>query len=80
MNRLLLTIAGTVGFGLIVTAAIVALLLPKILKAMGLHPDYDAGQKYELQGKKRWWSRPATAYSVNPVKQRVNPPGLSALK
>lgn len=52
MNRLLLTIAGTVGFGLIVTAAIVALLLPKILKAMGLHPDYDAGQKYELQGKK----------------------------
>ncbi|MEL7356701.1 MAG: type 1 glutamine amidotransferase domain-containing protein [Cyanobacteria bacterium J06560_6] len=45
-------IFGTIAVGLIVTAAIVAILLPKILNAMGLHPDYDAGQKYDLQGKK----------------------------
>jgi putative intracellular protease/amidase len=48
----LLTIAGTVAAVLIVAAVAIAVLLPKILKAMGLHPDYDAGQKYDLQGKK----------------------------
>ena len=47
-----LTIAGTVAAVLIVAAVAIAILLPKILKAMGLHPDYDAGQKYDLQGKK----------------------------
>jgi putative intracellular protease/amidase len=48
----LLTIFGTIAVGLIVAAILMAILLPKILKAMGLHPDYDAGQKYDLQGKK----------------------------
>jgi len=48
----LLTIAGTIAVGLIVAAVLIAILLPKILKAMGLHPDYDAGQTYNLQGKK----------------------------
>jgi hypothetical protein len=44
----LLAIAGTVAAVLIVAAVAIAILLPKILKAMGLHPDYDAGQKYDL--------------------------------
>jgi len=52
MNRLLLTIVGTVSSGLIITAVVIAILLPKILKSLGLHPDYHAGQKYDLQGKK----------------------------
>ncbi|OLP18673.1 type 1 glutamine amidotransferase domain-containing protein [Leptolyngbya sp. 'hensonii'] len=52
MHRLLLTIIGTISAGLILTAILIAILLPKILKAMGLHPEYDAGQKYDLQGKK----------------------------
>ncbi|MEB3191030.1 MAG: type 1 glutamine amidotransferase domain-containing protein [Snowella sp.] len=52
MSKLLLTIAGTLSAGLVITAVTIAILLPKILKAMGLHPDYDAGQKYDLQGKK----------------------------
>jgi len=52
MHKILLTILGTVASGLIVTAVLIAILLPKILKAMGLHPDYDAGQKYDLRGKK----------------------------
>ncbi len=43
---------GTLAVGLILSAVVVAIKLPKILKAMGLHPDYDAGQKYDLQGKK----------------------------
>lgn len=48
----LLTITGTGAAVLIVIVVAIAILLPKILKAMGLHPDYDAGQKYHLQGKK----------------------------
>jgi len=52
MHRLLLTIIGTISAGLILTAVLIAMLLPQILKAIGLHPEYDAGQKYDLQGKK----------------------------
>jgi putative intracellular protease/amidase len=52
MNKVLLTIAGTVAAGVIIIAVLIAILLPEILQAMGLHPDYDAGKKYNLQGKK----------------------------
>lgn len=52
MHRLLLAIIGTAIAGLIGTVVIIAVLLPKILKAMGLHPDYDAGRRYDLRGKK----------------------------
>ena len=52
MNKILLTIAGTVSAGLVITAVTIAILLPKILQAIGLHPEYAAGQQYDLQGKK----------------------------
>jgi putative intracellular protease/amidase len=52
MHRLLLTIIGTISAGLLLTAVLIAILLPQILKAIGLHPEYAAGQQYNLQGKK----------------------------
>ena len=41
-----------IAVGLIGIAVAIAILLPKIMKALGMHPDYDAGQKYDLRGKK----------------------------
>jgi len=37
---------------LLVVIALLALFSPKILKAMGLHPDFDDGRQYNLQGKR----------------------------
>jgi len=37
---------------LIVVIALLALLSPKILKAMGLHPDFKDGRLYDFQGKR----------------------------
>jgi len=37
---------------LLIVAALLVLLSPKILKAMGLHPDFDDGNQYNLKGKR----------------------------
>ena len=65
---------------LVIVILLLVILSPKILKSMGLHPDFEGSQQYDLQGKRALVVTTATGCSINRAKLPANQQEFLVLK